>query len=94
MLKFEIYKRTLYEDNNIINILNIENDTSFKKQKINTMHFNQSKKKKKNIAYILKHVILKPRTYMPVSFNIKVAKEILHLDSLFFLLMVQNYSIK
>lgn len=31
---------------------------------------------------------------MPVSFNFKVAKEILHLDSLFFLLMVQNYSIK
>lgn len=93
MLKFEIYKRTLYEDNNILNILNIENDTSFKKQKINTMHFNHSKKKK-NIAYILKHVILKPRTYMPVSFNFKVAKEILHLDSLFFLLMVQNYSIK
>lgn len=93
MLKFEIYKRTLYEDNNILNIPNIENNTSFKKQKINTMHFNQSKKKK-NIAYILKHVILKPRTYMPVSFNFKVAKEILHLDSLFFLLMVQNYSIK
>lgn len=55
----------------------------------------QSKQEeKKNIAYILKHVILKPRTYMPVSFNFKVAKEILHLDSLFFLLMVQNYSIK
>lgn len=51
-------------------------------------------RRKKNIAYILKHVILKPRTYMPVSFNFKVAKEILHLDSLFFLLMVQNYSIK
>lgn len=52
MLKFEIYKRTLYEDNNIINILNIENDTSFEKQKINTMHFNQSKKKKKKILHI------------------------------------------
>lgn len=51
MLKFEIYKRTLYEDNNILNILNIENDTSFKKQKINTMHFNQSKKKKKYCIY-------------------------------------------
>lgn len=54
----------------------------------------KARRKKKNIAYILKHVILKPRTYMPVSFNFKVAKEILHLDSLFFLLMVQNYSIK
>lgn len=54
----------------------------------------QSKQEEKNIAYILKHVILKPRTYMPVSFNFKVAKEILHLDSLFFLLVVQNYSIK
>lgn len=54
----------------------------------------KQEEKKNIIAYILKHVILKPRTYMPVSFNFKVAKEILHLDSLFFLLMVQNYSIK
>lgn len=40
MLKFEIYKRILYEDNNIINIFNIENDIFFKKQKINVMYFN------------------------------------------------------
>lgn len=91
MLKFEIYKRTLYEDNNILNVLNIENDTSFRKSIQCT---SIKARRKKNIAYILKHVILKPRTYIPVSFNFKVAKEILHLDSLFFLLMVQNYSIK
>lgn len=31
MLKFEIYKRILYEDNNSIYIFNIENDIFFKK---------------------------------------------------------------
>lgn len=82
MLKFEIYKRTLYEDNNIINILNIEKF--------------QSKQEEKIIKYCIYFKIryFKTTNLHAVSFNFKVAKEILHLDSLFFLLMVQNYSIK
>lgn len=67
----------------------------FKRKESQYMHFNQSKKKAWNKYRIyFKIGYFKTMNLDAVSFDFKAAREILHLDSLFFLLMVQNYFIK